>query len=120
MLVIKDLDKLKIKRVTDYKIYFNYDEESYFIKTMDDKYDTYYDDVVLFKRKFVNKRIVDVEWLETADISRNQNIYNIIQDIRYKTYPFKKSNLVYKFIDKLEFVKILTGYKLVELQLEKK
>lgn len=114
MLVIKDLSKLKIKRITDYKIYFDYDEESYFIKTMDDEFDTYYDDIVLFKRKFVNKKITDVKWLDTADISVNQNIYSIIQDIKQKAYPFEKGNLVYKFIDKEKFVEILQSCKLVE------
>ena len=131
MLIIKDLNKLKIKRIHGTKIYFNYDKEEYFIKDISDEYsdDGFYTETYLFKR-VLDKRFngYKLEFITKAldDGSEAYLIFDIIDDISQKAYPFKhicnhrgESNINYKFIDKLKLVQILEEYQLVKLQLEK-
>lgn len=128
MLIIKDLDKLKIKRIHGTKIYFSYDNEEYFIKEIDDQFDDYYTEVYLIRKTSDKKSNgYKLEYVSETCSCNASNIYQIISDTVDRAYPFKhkwvegrESNMVYKFIDKLEFVKILEEDKLVEVQLENK
>lgn len=100
MLEIKDLSKLKITKVKDWAVYFDYDGEKYLLHGRTEDYEY---DITLYKRMPLNdKGKYKLEYI-FSKISTSDYIKSIY--IKY----FSKQ-MCYKHIDKEYFVKKLTYY----------
>ena len=104
-LEIKDLNKLKITKVKNYIIYFEYDNEKYFLK-QSEKHNGYgYDDCITLNRKiYVNKNRYTLEIIYDKLIE-----LSIYGEFVSKNWNNKKGD-TYKNFDKEYFVKRLEYY----------
>lgn len=103
LLKINDLSKLKIRKVKSYKLYFDYDNESYLL--IDDSDEDSH--MSLYKRNFVAENRIQLEFISGAYTS---DINQYIKDISKK----QPTHLVYSNIDREYFVKKLVENKLVD------
>lgn len=96
---IEDLSKLKITKIADFRIYFNYDGKHYMlIENRDD------DAVIsLYEREISDKGFVKTRCMQ-SEIAYRMDIESFIKDISAKN---KSGHIVYANIDKEYFVKQL-------------
>lgn len=103
-LIITDLNKLKITKVKDWAIYFNYDNKKYLLHGSEYEYDYKYS---LYKRKPVSNNRYE---LETISEKYTNNDYVTNEFIKESS----KRTLVYNQIDKEYFVNKLVEWGFVE------
>lgn len=103
-LIITDLSKLKITKVKNWAIYFNYDNEKYLLHGCRDGGEYGY---TLFKRVQLNKNEYALEYMNGCisfdDFVRGRFLKE------YNKYP-----LIYSHIDKKYFVNKLVEWRLIE------
>lgn len=108
-------EDIKIEKVRDWAIYFNYRGSQFFLKG---RYDDYEYDIALFNRVFIKNGKYDINWIGghisgTDYIAREfiRNKPSITANKRHETF-------VYNQLDMEHFVSVLEKYKLTE-KLEK-
>lgn len=101
-LFIEDLSLLKITKITDYKIYFTYKSESYFILHS-------YNLLNLYKREIKNNKVT-IDLYKSIKVISGFNIRYLYRDISLVI----TKNKVYNNIDREHFVKKLTEIDLID------